>query len=195
MLRLVCISRLCISSSMDSAAKLVEAQLGYTVPNMVGVAAWTRDGAPAVVETYPLRRDHRKRAKVEPFPTLFWLTDRRLSAAVASVEACGGITRAREQMRADPDKLARLRSVHERYKARRWAHLTLEDSRLVEARGWAPKLAEVGIAGLTDFSDVKCLHAHYASYLVDRAELVHPPNPLGQWVHDRLPVEARALVD
>lgn len=179
-------------TSLEEAARLVEAQLGYSVTNLVGIAAWTRDGMPAVIETYPLRRNHH-RTPVEPFPTLFWLSDRRLSAAVSAVEARGGITQARAEMRARQSHLHDLSLVHARYKRRRWALLNEDDRMLVESRGWVDKIGSVGVAGLRDHTDVKCLHAHYANFLADMRDQVQPVNPLGKWVHDRLPLDIQEL--
>jgi len=64
------------------ALALVASQLGYSPSNFVRVARWTTDGWPAVIESYPFRRDRKEEVAV-PFPTLYWLTDRRVAAAVA----------------------------------------------------------------------------------------------------------------
>lgn len=169
------------------ASLLIEQQLGYQIPNLVGVAAWTKDGMPAVAETYPLRRNHQN-VEVEPFPTLFWLTDRRIAGAVAAIEARGGITEAKEAM---ADHFEDLFVVHERYKKRRWNLLSAEDEILVKERNWTFR---GGVAGLNDHKGVKCLHAHYACFLVDAYENVNPVNPIGEWVHDRLPEDIKQLV-
>ena len=159
---------------------MVASQLGYEVKNMVRVAKWTSDGWPGVIVSYPFRE------KKVPFPTLYWLTDQRISAAVAALEKDGGVSEAREYLRADEQRVRDLEACHERYRQQRFELMTREDQELA-----TKYFGDTGIAGMRkNFIDVKCLHAHYAHYLGDPDE---PRNPIGQWVHDRLPDDIRSL--
>mmetsp|Transcript_8699 Transcript_8699/g.28477 ORF Transcript_8699/g.28477 Transcript_8699/m.28477 type:complete len:190 (+) Transcript_8699:62-631(+) len=178
-----CLALCCV---MDPRS-LVAGQLGYEVENFKRVARWTTDGMPAVIESYPLRRDT---GKPVPFPTIYWLSDQRLSAAVAGLEKVGGVAEAREFIVADKGRIRRLEECHDRYRRRRYDSLTPDDRTL--ATRWHGFL-DTGIAGMKkNFVDVKCLHAHYAHYLGDDAE---PRNPIGEWVHHaKLPDDVRALV-
>jgi len=160
------------------AAAMVGLQLGYEVENFVGVAAWTADSQPAVIESYPLKK--KSGVAPVPFPTLFWLSDRRLSAAVSGIEKDGGVSAARDFLRADDSRLVALADCHDRYRRRRHRLLTPEDQHLTQNMTFLQQ----GIAGIRNPQDVKCLHAHYAQYLADLDE---PRNPIGQWLHHRLP--------
>jgi hypothetical protein len=47
-------------------------------------------------------------------------------------------------------------------------------------------LRDTGVAGMRDFTAVKCLHCHYAHYL---ARPQHG-NVIGEWVHELLQLKA-----
>lgn len=44
------------------------------------------------------------------------------------------------------------------------------------------RVKEIGVAGIKDFSFIKCLHCHYAHFL---ARPEHN-NVVGKWVHEKL---------
>ena len=157
-------------------AQQLEAQLGYCPLNALDVVT-TTDDAPAVVVAHPLL--HRKK-KVEPFPTTYWLAHNGIAAAVATVERDGGVSAAGAAV--DGDAMAR---AHAAYAADRWALLDDEERAFVQDRGW-DSLRTVGVAGIRD-GGTKCLHAHYAHFLATRA------NPVGEWVHERLPEAIQRL--
>ena len=119
----------------------------------------------------------------------YWIADPRIAAAVATIERDGGVRRAGEHVSASAGGVGSLKSAHARYAAERWALLAEDEVAFVEARGWTPRLRDVGVAGIRDAATVKCLHAHYAHFLADRE------NPVGAWVHGQLSDEVRALVD
>ena len=52
----------------------------------------------------------------------------------------------------------------------------------VEKMGWKEALQITGIAGIRDFTSVKCLHCHYAHFLARPAH----GNVIGEWVHELL---------
>ena len=157
-------------------AQQLEAQLGYCPLNALDVVT-TTDDAPAVVIAHPLL--HRKK-KVEPFPTTYWLAHNGIAAAVANVERDGGVSAAGAAV--DSDAMAQ---AHAAYAADRWALLDDEERAFVQDRGW-DSLRTVGVAGIRD-GGTKCLHAHYAHFLATRA------NPVGEWVHERLPEAIQRL--
>jgi uncharacterized protein len=80
----------------------------------------------------------------EPFPTTYWLTCPHLVAALARVEAAGGVERWTRAAAEDPELAESLRRGHEEQRAIR--------SEL-----------DLGIAGArSDAGGLKCLHAHAA---------------------------------
>jgi uncharacterized protein len=113
-------------------------------------------GLPAVIETHPL-------VDGTPFPTLYWLTCRRASAAVGGLESSGAITAINERVANDDDFRAALETATAEYVARRDAHHRLE-----------------GGVGGGRVDHVKCLHAHLAHHVVCGC------NPVGAWVLEQI---------
>jgi uncharacterized protein len=117
-------------------------------------------GAPVVVRNAPFTVDGR------PMPTRYWLVDRELSVAVSRVESAGGVRSAEAAV--DPDDLRR---AHREYAAERDA--------AVPATHAGPRPAG-GVGGTR--TGVKCLHAHYAWYLVGGDD------PVGRWTAQALEI-------
>jgi hypothetical protein len=115
----------------------VERQLGRAPRAFARVAARCPFGRPAVTEQSPYDESGR------PFPTTFWLTCPHLVAAVARVEAAGGVERWSARVRDDRE----LRDSLEAAEA--------------EQRRLRPEL-DVGIGGRSRGGSLKCLHAHAA---------------------------------
>ena len=96
-----------------------------------------------------------------PFPTLYYLTCPRASAAVGRLEASGLMREMTARLADDPQLAARYRDAHESYLARR------------EEIGHVPEIAGVSAGGMPN--RVKCLHV-----LVGHALAAGPGvNPLG----------------
>jgi hypothetical protein len=117
--------------------ELVGRQLGRPARALVGVAHRCPCGQPDVVETAPRLEDG------TPFPTLYYLTCPRASAAASRLEAAGRMKVWQEELGADPDLAAAYRSAHQRYLAER------------DTREVLPGRTSAG--GMPD--RVKCLHA------------------------------------
>jgi hypothetical protein len=142
-----------------------------------------------VIKVYPLLRDS---SKIEPFPTLFWLTCPFLAEQLSALEYQGYIKRL-EQLLAEDERLRQeYYQNHRDYIAERWAALTEEDKALIEREGLTQVLKERGIGGLADWSKIKCLHLHYAHHLA-RGNIV------GRWVENHFSIKEcpreRALCD
>ena len=134
---------------MDDRA-VVALQLGRAPRAFRRVVARCPFGFPAVTEQDPYDR-HGK-----PLPTTYYLTCRHLVAAIARVEAAGGVERW-SKLAADDADLARslARATEEQ---RRLRH------KLAEARQASDGGAslDLGIAGSRSERHLKCLHAHAA---------------------------------
>jgi hypothetical protein len=146
-------------------ADQVAALLGRPPRGGYRVVARRADGSPVVLENEPLLHDG------TPMPTRYWLVDPSLSRAVGRLEAEGGVRRAEAAV--DPDALRR---AHDRYALGRDAG--------VDPHHDGPRPSG-GVGGTR--RGVKCLHAHYAHYLVTGDD------PVGRWVHDRLVAEGHAV--
>lgn len=122
------------------------------------IAARGECGLPAVIQTPPRLADG------SPFPTLWYLTCRTLTAAVSTLESEGRMASLSSDLRCDPELADAYRVAHTRYiRARRQL-------------GTVPELAGVSAGGMPD--RVKCLHALLAHSLAVGAGV----NPLGDVV-------------
>ena len=98
---------------MDDRA-LVEQQLGRPPRAFRRVAARCPGGAPAVTEQWPYDDAG------DPFPTTYYLTCPHLVAAIARIEAAGGVERWSEEVEHDPELAADLeRATAEQRRIRR----------------------------------------------------------------------------
>jgi uncharacterized protein len=122
-----------------------------------------RDGRPVVIRNAPLLDDD------TPMPTRYWLVDPELSVAVARVESAGGVRAAEAAVDADA-----LRDAHDRYRAERDGAIPTS---------YTGPRPHGGVGGTR--TGVKCLHAHYAYFLAGGDD------PVGRWVGERLPDDAK----
>jgi uncharacterized protein len=141
----------------------VAAQLGREPRGVVAVAHRCPCGLPDVVETAPRLPDG------TPFPTLYYLTCPRATAATSTLEASGLMRTMTERLRTEPELAAGYRRAHEDYLRRR------------EAIASVPELAGISAGGMPE--RVKCLHV-----LVAHALAAGPgANPLGDEAVAALP--------
>ena len=146
----------------------VSRQLGRPARGVVDVAHRCPCGLPDVVATAPRLDDG------TPFPTLYYLTCPRATAAVSTLEASGLMREMSERLSADPDLAERYRLAHEDYLRRR------------RELGEVPEIAGVSAGGMP--SRVKCLHV-----LVAHALAAGPGvNPLGDEALALLPPWGKA---
>jgi hypothetical protein len=134
---------------MDDEA-LVARQLGRKPRAFRRVAARCPFGLPAVTEQEPYDRDG------DPFPTTYYLTCLHLVAALARVEAAGGVERWSVKAREDPELHAALLAATEE---QRVVRRELAGSRRGRDAGAS---LELGIGGSGNPAALKCLHAHAA---------------------------------
>jgi uncharacterized protein len=116
---------------------VVERQLGRTPRALVAVAHRCPCGQPDVVETSPRLEDG------TPFPTVYYLTCPRATAAASRLESAGRMREWQDDLATDPELAAGYQAAHEEYLAYR------------DARDVLPTRMSAG--GMPD--RVKCLHA------------------------------------
>jgi uncharacterized protein len=140
----------------------VARQLGRSPRALRRVAARCPFGLPAVTEQEPYDEEGR------PFPTTYYLTCRHLVAAVARLEARGGVERWSEEAATDEALRASLLQATEEQRSLR--------RRLAAGREGSDGGAslELGIGGTQTPGQLKCLHAHVAF------ALARPGYELGQ---------------
>ena len=134
--------------------ELVARQLGREARAFLRVAARCPFGLPAATEQEPYSSDG------DPFPTTYYLTCRHLVAAVARLEAVGGVERWSSAVAHDPELEA---SLAEATEEQRRVRRELADGRTGRDGGLS---LELGIGGSRNPPQLKCLHAHVAFALV-----------------------------
>jgi uncharacterized protein len=134
---------------MDDEA-VVARQLGRAPRALRRVAARCPFGLPSVTEQEPYDRDG------EPFPTTYYLTCPQLVAALARVEAAGGVERwsiAAEEDRALAASLAAATAEQRAVRRELAGHQRGRDD---------GASLDLGIGGSGNPARLKCLHAHAA---------------------------------
>jgi uncharacterized protein len=126
------------ATERDLAA--VAMQLGRPPRGTRAVAHRCPCGLPDVAETTPRLADG------TPFPTLFYLTCPRATAACSRLESGGLMKQMQDRLAAEPELAERYRAAHFDYLARR------------EAIADVPEIAGVSAGGMP--GRVKCLHVH-----------------------------------
>ena len=149
-----------LSPVSDRDREIVAGQLGRPPRGLRAVAARDESGEPAVVQTHP------RLEKGTPFPTLYYLTSRRLISLVSTLESEGLMRRMTERLAEDERLAADYRRAHESYLAERDA---------IEPLG-----TEVSAGGMPE--RVKCLHVHVAHALAKGRGV----NPIGDWTLDEI---------
>jgi uncharacterized protein len=124
----------------ESDLEIVAAQLGRRPRGTRAVAHRCPCGNPDVVETSPRLDDG------TPFPTMFYLTCPRATAACSRLESAGVMREMQERLATDPALAEQYQQAHEDYLARRDAVQHVEE------------IAKVSAGGMPD--RVKCLHVH-----------------------------------
>lgn len=132
-------------TASDADLATVSQQLGRTPRGVLDIAYRTPDGTPAVVTTAPRLEDG------TPFPTLYYLTDPRLTVEASRLEVAHVMTWMTERLAQDADLASDYRAAHEHYLATRNA---IEDLGTDFSGGGMP-------------DRVKCLHVLIAYALAE----------------------------
>jgi uncharacterized protein len=134
---------------MDDRA-IVARQLGRSPRALGRVAARCPYGLPAVTEQRPYDTDG------TPFPTTYYLTCPHLVAAIARIEASGGVERWSSLVSQDDELAASLARATEEQRSIRRELASTE-------RGADDGVSlDYGIGGSRTPEQLKCLHAHVA---------------------------------
>lgn len=151
-----------LSELSEADAALVAAQLGRPARGVAAVAWRCPCGKPGVVATMPRLPDQ------TPFPTTYYLTCPRATAACSTLEASGLMVELAQRLADEPEFAAAYRAAHEAYLADR--------ANLAEV----PEIDGISAGGMPN--RVKCLHA-----LLGHALAAGPGvNPVGDEVAHRL---------
>ena len=143
---------------------VIERQLGRTPRDVHAISYRCPCGNPAVVETPP------RLSNGEPFPTFYYATCPRLTAAISTLETTGLMGEMNDRLATDPVLAGEYAAAHDDYIASRSA-LGIE----------VPEVENISAGGMPD--RVKCLHSLVAHSL-SAGEGV---NPLGDEALAKLP--------
>lgn len=158
---------------------VIARQLGRQPRNLVGVAVRCPAGHPQVIVTHPVM--YHDGVYPEVFPTLYWLSCPRLVKEVSRLEGAGVIEDIQEAIFHNPELQEELNEEHRQYAEERLAlvkNVTLNPLK-EEYPAQYDVLVHSGVGGIMD-KGIKCLHTHFADYLV------HGKNPVGRLVAEKL---------
>jgi hypothetical protein len=144
--------------------RVIETQLGRTPRDVYRIAYRCPCGNPAVVETPPRLTDG------TPFPTFYYATCPRLTAAISTLETTGMMAEMEGRLKTDPELAGAYKAAHDDYEAARDA-LGID----------VPEVKGITAGGMPD--RVKCLHSLIAHSLAAGEGV----NPLGDEALAALP--------
>jgi hypothetical protein len=142
----------------------IENQLGRTPRDVHAISYRCPCGKPAVVETPP------RLSNGEPFPTFYYATCPRLTAAISTLETTGMMESMSKRLETDAELAGAYAAAHDDYIAARSA-LKIE----------VPEIENISAGGMPN--RVKCLHALIAHSLSAGPGV----NPLGDEALAELP--------
>lgn len=154
-------------------------QLGREPRGMIEVA-YRRNGIPCVLKMRPV-------VGGKPFPTIYWLSSKDLYLALSKIETQGWVKRLETELKADQIFMQAYLDDQQHYQRERLALLNEEETQQLKKLGIDESFVRLGVGGLRDLHQVRCLHMHYAYHLVT-------PNTLGKYLDCRFPELASMVV-
>ena len=141
--------------------QIIEETLGRPPRGVQKVCLRDQMGVPVVVTVDPL-------VDGRPFPTYYWLVHKKLIKEISKIESHSFIKYLERDVILNNTQLRdRLHKDTDRYKKQRWKALaSLHEFSSIKEK-YRNVLKTVGIGGIKDTTKVRCLHMHYAHYLVD----------------------------
>lgn len=152
----------------DQDIRVLSAQLGRTVRDVIEIPARCVCGNPLVAATAP------RLSNGNPFPTVFYLAHPAITAAASRLEAGGLMYEMTDALAADTELANRYTLAHENYLAER------ERIRLISGTDEVPEIENISAGGMP--TRVKCLHAVIGHTLAVGRGI----NPMGDWGLDEI---------
>lgn len=158
--------------------KVITQQLDREPRNLIGIAKRCQEKHPQVLVTYPLFENN---DELKLFPTIYWLSCPKLVEQIFFLESKGLVQQIQEEVLADSDKRQKLIAAHKDYAQKRIELLSESDlANLKEYPGRWRVISQSGVGGIMAKEGIKCLHTHYADFLVRQ------DNPVGERVANLL---------
>ncbi|OFN47515.1 MULTISPECIES: DUF501 domain-containing protein [Rothia] len=152
----------------DQDIRVLSAQLGRTVRDVIEIPARCVCGNPLVAATAP------RLSNGSPFPTVFYLAHPAITAAASRLEAGGLMYEMTDALADDTELASRYTLAHENYLAER------ERIRLISGTDEVPEIENISAGGMP--TRVKCLHAVIGHTLAVGRGI----NPMGDWGLDEI---------
>ena len=152
----------------DQDIRVLSAQLGRTVRDVIEIPARCVCGNPLVAATAP------RLSSGSPFPTVFYLAHPAITAAASRLEAGGLMYEMTDALADDTELASRYTLAHENYLAER------ERIRLISGTDEVPEIENISAGGMP--TRVKCLHAVIGHTLAVGRGI----NPMGDWGLDEI---------
>ena len=157
-----------MEKASEKDLEIVAAQLQRTPRDVYAVGHRCPCGAVDVVETPPRLADG------TPFPTFYYATCPKLTAAISTLESSGLMNEMNERLQSDPELSGQYQAAHDDYEAAR-------DAVAKELNLNVPEVKGTTAGGMPD--RVKCLHSLIAHSLAAGEGV----NPLGDEALAALP--------
>jgi hypothetical protein len=142
-----------------SDIRQVEMLLGREPRGLVAIPVRSSSSEPVVIQVASLVDD-------KPFPTLYWLVDKRLSYAIDQLEASGKIAELQTQIDQSAELQERMVNDHQAHIALRQSLMSAEQKQAIQKLGFEKVYEKRGIGGIENFTRIRCLHTYYAAHLV-----------------------------
>lgn len=142
--------------------------LGREARGLMDIPVRAKSGEPVVIQVDAM-------VAGKPFPTLFWLVDKRLNFAIDQLEAGGLIAQLQAQVDASISLQESLAADHRAYIDLRQQLMPDATAKALAEKGFGEVLLSRGIGGIANFQRIRCLHTYYGAHLV-------VPNTIGRLV-------------
>lgn len=138
----------------------IEKQLGRKPRGLLDIVHRDQSGVPVVLLINPLVEN-------KPFPTLYWLSHKKIHESISKIEQTGWIKYLENDLIANsPEIQTRLLKDAKDYKLQRWKVFQKYNSMDNVSHKFKETIQSTGIGGLQDDLRVRCLHMHYAHFLI-----------------------------
>jgi len=137
---------------------IITSQLGRTPNGIAKIAHYSPHGIPQVLQMQSWVFD-------QPFPTLYWLSSKAIDKELARIESQGVVKELEKRLQEDLELKQAYHQSHKDYVIARWQLMTPEHKKIIEAKGFTPLFETLGIGGIKNWDQIRCLHMQYAHHL------------------------------
>lgn len=156
---------------------IIMGQLDNSAENVIKVIKYCPTNYPMIILVHPFYNN-------KPFPTIYWLSCPVIKEDISKIEDTGYIEVLKNKKNYSKEFQKKLDNAHRRYSKARVD--LLDKNKLKSAKQKSVDLFKMlqnsGVAGIREKEGVKCLHGHYADYIVTGN------NPVGKEVSKKVEI-------